>query len=137
MLFKPLYGRIGFVALTYHWLFECIAPIIEVFGWASMIAAALLGLLRADLFIGFLLFGYLFGTLISIGSVVLEEMTYHRYSDWRDLARLLAFCFLEFFPYRPLNALWRLWGLWNSLRGRNTWVKDERVGFAEQAASGR
>ncbi len=137
MLFNPRYGRIGLVALPYHWLFEWIAPVIELMGWTTMLVAALLGMLSLAFFVNFLLFGYLFGTLISIGSVVLEEMTYHRYNDWRDLTRLLAYCFFEFFPYRPLNTLWRLRGLRDSLKGRNAWTKIERMGFADQPGSGR
>jgi cellulose synthase/poly-beta-1,6-N-acetylglucosamine synthase-like glycosyltransferase len=137
MLFNPRFGRIGFLAFPYHWLFEWLAPVIELLGWSTMIIAAVSGQLSPSFFLAFLLFGYLFGTLISIGSVVLEEMTYHRYNDWRDLVRLLAFCFFEFFPYRPLNTLWRLRGLRDSLKGRNAWTRIERVGFAEQAEAGR
>jgi len=129
MLMNPRYGRIGLVALPYQWLFELAAPVIEVLGWISMIIAALLGLLPASFFVMFLVFGFLFGTLISIGSVLIEEMTYHRYNDWRDLVRLIAFCFLEHIPYRPLNSLWRLKGLWRFMAGRNSWQLIDRVGF--------
>ena len=85
-----------------------------------MITAACLGLLSGKFFIEFLLFGYLFGTLISIGSVVIEEMTYHRYNESRDLSRLILSCFLEHFPYSQLNTLWRVRGLWEYVpeRGR-------------------
>lgn len=131
MLFNSRYGRIGWFAIPYHWIFEWLAPLVEVLGWATMIIAASIGVLSGEFFVKFLLFGYLFGTLISIGSVVLEEMTYHRYNDWRDLARLIAFCFLEHFPYRPLNTLWRVRGLWDYLSGRTTWRKIERTGFVE------
>jgi len=135
MLFKPRYGRIGFLALPYHWLFECIAPIMEVVGWGTMIAAACLGLLSGKFFIEFLLFGYLFGTLISIGSVVIEEMTYHRYNESRDLSRLILSCFLEHFPYRQLNTLWRVRGLWEYASGKGSWPKIDRVGFNTPATS--
>jgi len=30
MLFRPRYGRIGMLALPYLWLFELIAPVIEL-----------------------------------------------------------------------------------------------------------
>jgi cellulose synthase/poly-beta-1,6-N-acetylglucosamine synthase-like glycosyltransferase len=130
MVFNPRYGRIGFFAIPYHWVFEWLAPIVELLGWTTMLIATILGALNLSFFLKFLLFGYLFGTLISIGSVVLEEMTYHRYNDWRDLRRLLLYCFLEFFPYRPLNSFWRLRGMWDSVKGRNAWTKMERVGFA-------
>ena len=32
--------------------------------------------------------------MISIGSVLLEEITYRRYSRWQDVARLIGYCFL-------------------------------------------
>jgi cellulose synthase/poly-beta-1,6-N-acetylglucosamine synthase-like glycosyltransferase len=129
MLFNPRYGRVGLVAMPYHWLFELLAPIMEVFGWMTMALAAVLGLLSPEFFLDFLLFGYAFGTMISIGSVLIEEMTYHRYNDWRDLARLIGTCFLEHFPYRQLNTLWRVCGLLEHLFGKRAWGKMERIGF--------
>ena len=58
----------------------------------------------SSFFIQFLLFGYVFHTLISIGSVLIEEMTYRRYNDWRDLSSLVCFCFLEHSPYHRALA---------------------------------
>lgn len=124
------YGAIGFVALPYQWLFEFFAPLVEVFGWVTMILAAVAGLLSPVFFVNFLLFGYLFGTLISVGSIVIEEMTYHRYNDPRDLARLILACFLEHFPYRPLNSVWRARGMWDFVTGKNAWQMIDRVGLA-------
>jgi hypothetical protein len=43
------------------------------------------------------LFGYAFATLISIGAVLLEGMTFRRYSDWSEVARLLIYCLFEQF----------------------------------------
>ena len=68
MLFNRRYGRIGFIAVPYQWLFEFLAPLVELFGWTTMILAAALGVLSGSFFVEFLSFGYLFGTLISIGS---------------------------------------------------------------------
>src|SRR5437588_633803 len=66
--------------------------------------------------------------LISIGSVLLEEMTYRRYSDWREVARLLLYAMVEHFPYRQLTMIWRLQGLWQYLRGDLKWREMKRVG---------
>jgi cellulose synthase/poly-beta-1,6-N-acetylglucosamine synthase-like glycosyltransferase len=129
MLFNPRYGRIGLIAVPYQWLFEFLAPVVETLGWVTMIAAAALGALSAAFFAEFMLFGYLFGTLISIGSIMIEEMTYHRYNNPRDLLRLIGVCFLEHFPYRPLNSLWRIRGMWQFATGRNAWQMIDRVGI--------
>jgi cellulose synthase/poly-beta-1,6-N-acetylglucosamine synthase-like glycosyltransferase len=117
MLFRPQYGRIGCFALPYLWLFELFAPVVEILGLATIIAAACLGALSRGLFLQFLLFGYAFATVISIGSVLQEEITYKRYNDWKDVARLVSYCFFEHFPYRQLHMIWRLQGLWQFLRG--------------------
>ncbi len=100
MLFRRRYGRVGSFVLPYMWIFELLEPVVEVVGYSSIIAAAVLGLRSRQFFVLFLVFGYAFATLISIGAVLLEEMTYRRYNDWRELARLLVYCLLEHFPYR-------------------------------------
>lgn len=129
MLFHPRYGRIGMIALPYQWLFELLAPWIEIIGYGSIALAALLGVLSREFFLQFLLFGYAFATMISIGSVLQEEITYRRYGNWRDVARLIGFCFLEHFPYRQMHMWWRLKGTLQFLRGDVKWEPLRRVGF--------
>jgi len=130
MVFTRRYGRIGFLALPYLWLFELLAPIIEITGIATIVLAACMGALSQGFFFQFMLFGYAFATMISIGSVLQEELTYKRYNDWQDVARLLAYCFLEHFPYRQLHMVWRLQGFWQYLRGDNVWRPLTRKGLA-------
>jgi len=130
LLFRSRYGRIGWLALPYQWLFELLAPVIEVVGYTTILLAVFLGALSREFFLQFLIFGYAFATLISIGSVLQEEITYRRYNDWRDVARLVIFCFLEHFPYRQLQMIWRLQGLWQYLRGDMAWRTLRRVGFS-------
>jgi len=129
MLFRPRYGRIGFLALPYLWLFELLAPVIELGGIVTIALAAWLGVLTREFFVQFLLFGYAFATVISIGSVLQEELTYKRYNDWQDVARLVSYCFLEHFPYRQLHMIWRLQGLWQYLRGDLAWRPLNRQGL--------
>ena len=129
MLFRPRYGRIGFLALPHLWLFELFAPIIEITGIATIVLAACLGVLSRQFFLQFLLFGYAFATVISIGAVLQEEVTYKRYNDWHDVARLVSYCFLEHFPYRQMHMIWRLQGLWEYLRGDLSWKPLKRKGL--------
>jgi cellulose synthase/poly-beta-1,6-N-acetylglucosamine synthase-like glycosyltransferase len=128
MLFRPRYGRIGCLALPYLWLFELLAPVIELGGFVTVLLAAVFGVLSWAFFLQFLLFGYGFATVISIGSVLQEELTYKRYNDWQDVARLVSYCFLEHFPYRQMHMIWRLQGLWQYLRGDMLWRPLKRQG---------
>lgn len=129
MLFRPRHGRIGFLALPHLWLFELFAPILEITGIATIVLAACLGVLSRQFFLQFLLFGYAFATVISIGAVLQEEVTYKRYNDWQDVVRLVSYCFLEHFPYRQLHMIWRLQGLWQYLRGDLSWKPLKRKGL--------
>jgi cellulose synthase/poly-beta-1,6-N-acetylglucosamine synthase-like glycosyltransferase len=128
MLFRPRYGTIGSLALPYLWLFELLAPVIELGGFVTIILAACFGVLSHSFLLQFVIFGYAFATVISIGSVLQEELTYKRYNDWQDVARLVSYCFLEHFPYRQLHMIWRLQGLWQYLRGDLAWRPLKRQG---------
>lgn len=129
MLFRSRFGRIGWIALPYLWIFEFFAPVIEIGGLLTIAAAAWLGVLSREFFLQFLLFGYAFATVISIGSVLQEELTYKRYNDWRDVARLISYCFFEHFPCRQMHMIWRLQGIWQYLRGDVVWRPLKRQGL--------
>lgn len=136
MLFRPRYGRVGCLALPYLWLFELLAPVIEIAGFLTVLLAAIIGALSWTFFLQFVLFGYGFATLISIGSVLQEELTYKRYNDWQDVVRLVSYCFLEHFPYRQLHMIWRLQGLWQYFRGDMAWRPLKRQGLELSDADG-
>ena len=135
MLFRPRFGRIGFCALPYLWLFELLAPVVEIGGLVTIVLAACIGALSRQFFFQFLIFGYAFATVISIGSVLQEELTYKRYNDWKDVTRLVTCCFLEHFPYRQMHMLWRLQGLWQRLRGKHVWHSPKRQGLSATPTS--
>jgi len=135
MLFKKRYGRVGAVILPYMWLFECFAPALEVVGYSTIILAAVLGCLSHEFFVQFLLFGYAFATLISVGSVLLEELNYRRYGRWREVAWLLTYCLFEHLPYRQLTMIWRLRGMWEYLRGDVRWHELKRTGASASASA--
>ena len=129
MLFRRRYGRIGALALPYMWIFELLAPVLELLGICTIIIAGMMGALGRQFFIEFMIYGYLFAAMISVGAVLQEEITYRRYNDWRDVARLMLYCFLEQFPYRQMHLFWRLQGMWQYTRGDVTWGTLERVGL--------
>jgi cellulose synthase/poly-beta-1,6-N-acetylglucosamine synthase-like glycosyltransferase len=135
MLFRKRYGSVGWIILPYMWLFECLSPLLELLGYATIVLALVFGYLSQHFFVEFLLFGYAFATLISVGSVLLEEMNYRRYSTWQEVAWLLICCLFEHIPYRQMTMFWRLRGIWEYLRGDTSWHQVKRTGAS--AAAGR
>lgn len=51
------------------------------------------------------------GFMLSVSSLLLEELSFHIYPKPRQLAILLVMVIVENPGYRQLNSLWRLWGL--------------------------
>ena len=49
----------------------------------------------------------LFGALMSVGAVLMEEMSFHRYPRVRHMLILVLVAFFENFGYRQINAWWR------------------------------
>jgi cellulose synthase/poly-beta-1,6-N-acetylglucosamine synthase-like glycosyltransferase len=136
MLCRSRYGRVGCFALPYLWVYELLAPVVEIAGIVTIVLAACLGVLSREFFLQFLIFGYAFATVISIGSVLQEEITYKRYNDWQDVVRLVSYCFLEHFPYRQLHMIWRLEGIWQYLRGDYEWRPLKRKGLESAPVRG-
>ncbi len=71
----------------------------------------------------------LYGVLISLSSLVLEEVSFRRYPRLADLLTLSLFGVLENFGYRQLASWWRARGVVQYLRGRRDWGNSTRKGF--------
>lgn len=130
MLFNPRYGRIGMWALPCHLIFELLGPLVEVAGYISTLVFLLL--LQVDVYWLklFFLAAILFGVILSLSAVLLEEMSYHRYPRVRQLMVLLLFAFLENFGFRQINAWWRCRAFFKVLWKQEGWGKMERESFS-------
>ena len=82
----------------------------------------------------FFLAAVVYGALISVAAVILEEVSFRRYPRVVDLLRLAMFGVLENFGYRQLTLWWRLRGTYDFLRGRAEWGTMVRRGFANKSA---
>ena len=55
MLFNPRYGRLGLVAVPYYWLFELLAPLLELAGLVLVVLGLLLQVVSIEYFVLFML----------------------------------------------------------------------------------
>ncbi|WP_232234686.1 glycosyltransferase family 2 protein [Actinoplanes sp. N902-109] len=130
MILNPRYGRIGLVALPYYVLFELLAPFVEL----SALVLLPLGLwthaINYVFALEFVLVAYGYGLLVSLAALFIEEISFHRYPRWSDLARGVVAAFLENFGYRQILALWQVRGALGALHGRRAeWGVMHRSGF--------
>jgi cellulose synthase/poly-beta-1,6-N-acetylglucosamine synthase-like glycosyltransferase len=129
MLGNPKYGRIGLLAMPYYLLFEYLGPLVETAGFVILPFGWALGLVNWQLFLLFLIASLVYGVVISLLSIVLEELSFRRYRHPAQLAKLVLAAVLESAGLRQLQVWWRLVAL-ITWRGRApSWVSAPRKGF--------
>jgi cellulose synthase/poly-beta-1,6-N-acetylglucosamine synthase-like glycosyltransferase len=129
MLLNPRYGKAGLLAFPYFFFLEMLGPVIELLGYVSFIVTVLAG--RADWWFvsAFLAMAIVFGGVLSLAAVTLEELSFRRYPRRSDLLKLFGLAALENFGYRQLNTWWRVKGTLSALRGVESWGRMTRRGF--------
>jgi cellulose synthase/poly-beta-1,6-N-acetylglucosamine synthase-like glycosyltransferase len=131
LMFNRRGGVAGWVAFPFMLVFEFLGPIIEVVGYVSMIALALVGLVPLKVFLVFLAAAVGMGMLLSVNAMLLEELSFGLYARPSQQLRLFAVAVLENFGYRQLNSCWRFYGtlLWLlGLRKHHRWAQINRDG---------
>ncbi len=132
MLLNPRYGRVGLLALPYYWLFELLAPLIELVGIVLVGLGLLVGAVDPGMALLLLLVAYGYGTIVTLAAVVVEEASFHRYERWRDMGATLWAVIAESLGYRQLTAIWRIEGWWAALTNRKQeWGEMTRTGFVD------
>ena len=128
MLFNRKYGIVGTFSFPFHLFVEALGAVVEFLGYFMVPLAIIFDMVPATLYLLFVLLSLAYGGLLSIGAVLLEELTYRRYPAYRDLARLLWFAFIENLGYRQLVLYYRFEGVVRFLTGSWHWEKVTHVG---------
>lgn len=135
MLFNPRYGVIGTLTLPFYFFGEMLAPVVEAVGVVLTITGLALGLVQPSLAVLFFAVSWGYGMMLSLWAVVLEEVSFRRYREPGDLARLLLFASLENFGYRQATVIWRLGAFVSVLRRNRAWGEMARRGFERPPAA--
>src|SRR6185312_4895169 len=107
MILNPRYGRIGLVALPYYVVFELLAPFVELAALVLVPLGIVADAINLDFAWRFALVAYGYGLLISLVSLFIEEVSFHRYPRWTDLVRGVLAAVIENFGYRQILAIWQ------------------------------
>ena len=110
-------GWPGWVAFPYMVIFEWLGPAIELSGYVWTVYAYWAGLLSWSAFVFFLVLSLGLGILLSMGGLILEQLSFQMYPKLRHVYILLLFAIFENLGYRQLMAWWRLVGLYR-------WIKN-------------
>jgi len=130
MLFNPRYGVAGLFAMPFYALFEMTGPFIECLGYALFLSHLLLGQVNYPFAVTFFFVAVFYGTFVSLLSILLEELSEHRYPRLRDILILTAAGVAENLFYRQYLSVVRAWSMVDYLKGKNEWGAMEKRGFA-------
>lgn len=128
MLFNPKYGVVGMASFPFHLYMEALGSAVEFLGYFMVPLALMFGMVPPSLFILFIILSLIYGGFLSIGSVLLEELTYRRYPRFQDLLILLLYALVESVGYRQLILFYRFQGVVQFLTGFAKWEKVVHVG---------
>ncbi len=131
MLFNRKYGVIGMLSYPFQLYIEGFGAAVEFLGYFMVPMALMLGIVPPTLFVLFVVLGLAYGSFLSVGAVLLEELTYRRYPSFRDLSTLLGYAVIENIGYRQVVLYYRFQGLVRFLTGFRSWEKVVHVGATE------
>lgn len=129
MLGNPRYGTAGLLAMPYYLFVECLSSVVEVFGYCIFGVGLARGAVNLQVFWAFLLLSVVFGMALSLLALLMEEITFRRYTRVQDLLKMMLATILENLGYRQYLALVRTQGLFDWARGRKVWGRMERRGI--------
>ncbi len=96
------YRVLGLLSFPYWFVFERLAPIVEVLGMFYFLFLVIYQPLNWSFVVGLFLLAYLFSLLFSFVAIFTEEFTYHQYKKKGIGFKLVLTIFLEPFILHPL-----------------------------------
>ena len=120
---------IGMVALPYQLLFETISAPMEVLGYVIIsigLYTGVSGISDVLLFFGITV---VFGGVLNLGALIIDQLTFKRYSRPQDIIKLIIGAILEQVGYRQIHLYWRIRGIYRWLAGKHVWGEKKRRGF--------
>lgn len=130
MLFNPRYGVAGMVGLPNLLVYEALGPFVELSAYAFVIYLGIIGELRVELLVTFLLVSFGLTAVVRAAGLVIDASFFRRYSR-RSMARLIVLALLEPVTYHLFLLPPRAFALVEFLRGRRTHDPSRRTAFLE------
>ncbi len=133
MMFNPKYGRAGMITFPYNFLFELLAPIVELTGILYYIYLILTGGVNYTFAILLLAFVYSYSVMITTMAILWDQLAFRHYKSWREVVYLCSTALLEFLFYHPLIVIFSLRGYYYFLTGKkHSWGNMQRQGFGQK-----
>lgn len=134
MAFRPRYSIAGLFSLPFYIFVETAGAAVELIGYVIVPIALATHLALISFYIPLVILSLAYGSFLSAGAVLIEEMTDRTYPSAGDLWALVKWSVLENFGFRQLVLYFRVQGLLRFLAGAQQWETVSHP--ADEPASG-
>ncbi|MGL4606565.1 MAG: glycosyltransferase family 2 protein [Eubacteriaceae bacterium] len=131
MLFNLKYGVVGMISMPYFVFVELFGPVVEIIGYLILVLAIITKTLSWFFLLVFVM-AYFYGIFFTLTAILFEEFSYKRYSNVKEITKLIWYALIEAFYYRPLTAFWRAQAFLNFKKGSKEWGTIQRKSFDEK-----
>ena len=108
VFFNRRYGPMGLLVYPYFFFVELLSPVLELVGLVTLVIGLAVGAINGPFAALFFAAAYGYGMLLTMLSLLMEEIFYHRYHSLQDRVWLITWTILENFglpaAYGPLAA---------------------------------
>ena len=132
MFFNPKFGRLGLLSYPYWFFYEWLAPLLEFFGFFTIVLFYYLGIINWEFFVAITLAVYTFSVMFSFYAILWDVYSYNQYKRTKDILLLVLCALIEPVTFHPLVV-------WSAVRGnykklfkvQSGWGSQVRKGFAK------
>lgn len=132
MFFNSKYGRLGLLSYPYWFFYEWLAPLLEFFGFFTVILFWYLGILNWEFFIAITLAVYLYSIMFSFYAILWDVYSYNEYKKTKDILILMLCAIIEPFIFHPVVVFAAIRGNYKKLfKVKSGWGSQVRKGFSK------
>lgn len=130
MFFSRRHGVPGMVAMPFYFLYEWLAPVLEVAGYLLLTVAVLMGWVTLHAYLAMTVLALGPAVCITIAALLVDERTLQGYKAPRAMAKLFVAAVTEPFTYRLVTVWWRVIAIHRIMKKKKAvWEAVPRKGF--------
>ncbi len=110
MFFNSRFGRLGLLSYPYWFFYEWLAPLLEFFGFFTILVFYYLGIINWEFFIAITTTVYMFSIMFSFYAILWDVYSYSEYNHTKDILILMLCALIEPLVFHPIIV-------WSAVRG--------------------
>ena len=132
MFFNSKFGRLGLLSYPYWFFYEWMSPLLEFFGFFTILLFTYLGIMNWDFFLAITATVYMFSIMFSFYAILWDVYSYNEYRKTKDILILMGYAIIEPVVFHPIIVWAAVRGNLKKLFGvKSGWGSQVRKGFAK------